>query len=268
MKKFPHIISKLFYEPLILTRAKHAAMVNVLESHMAKMAMPMDDGDGKDDEPDDDCGYIETERTAIIPVNGVLVAKASDIPMSSCGCGLDAVSAMIDVAVADKNVRKILFYFKSPGGSVTGVPECGRKIAGIVSKSTVAFTDTECCSGALWLAEQCQQVYMTPSAAFGSIGVWCAYLDMSRNLDNEGVKVQEFSAGKYKTMGAYWKSLSKDESKMIQASVDKIYGQFKEAVQTRRVVADEFMQGQIFDGEEAVAAGLVDGLVESIEEVI
>jgi signal peptide peptidase SppA len=265
MKRYPHIISKLFYEPLIITRARHTAICQVVEAHMAKVNSMPDDSE-EDDAPEFE--YVATEQTAIIPVNGVLVAKASDIPMSSCGCGLDEVGAMIDVAVADPSISKIVFNFNSPGGGVTGVPELGRKIAGIVSKSTVAFTDTECCSGALWLAEQCQQVFMTESAAFGSIGVWCAYLDLSAQMKMDGENMQEFSAGKYKTMGAYWKPLTKDEGKIIQANVDKIYGQFKEAVQTRRVVSDEFMQGQIFDGEEAVNAGLVDGLVESMEEVI
>jgi ClpP class serine protease len=84
----------------------------------------------------------------------------------------------------------------------------------------------------------------------------------------EGVNLQEFSAGKYKTMGAYWKPLSKEEGKMIQESVDKIYEQFKEAIQMRRQVADEFMQGQTFDGPEAMWAGLIDGVVEGMEELV
>lgn len=263
MKKYPHIISKLFYEPVMITRARHQAMCQVVEAHMARI----DSGDA-DDMPDEAGAYVTTGRTAIIPVNGVLVGHASDIPASSCGCGLDEVAQMVDVAVADPGISKIVFNFNSPGGGVTGVPELGRKIAGIVSKETVAFTDSECCSGALWLASQCQHFYSTESASVGSIGVWCAYVDMSRKLERDGQNVQEFSAGKYKTMGAPWKALTKEEGAMIQAGVDKIYGQFKDAVNNRRQVADEFMQGQIFDGEEAISAGLVDGLVDSIDDVI
>jgi signal peptide peptidase SppA len=265
MKKFPNVINKLFYEPLLITRARHQAICKVVEAHMVKVsAMESEDEDDEEDE----MGYVATNATAIIPVKGVLTAKAADIPLSSCGCGLDEVSAMIDVATEDPTISKIVFYFDTPGGGVTGIPELGRKIAGIVGKATVAFWDSECCSGGMWLAMQCQRAYCTESSSSGSIGVWCAYLDLTRQMEKEGVKVQEFSAGKYKTMGAYWKPLTKEESAMIQDGVDKIYEQFKEAVQTRRVVDDEFMQGQIFDGEEAVEAGLVDGLVESIEEVI
>jgi signal peptide peptidase SppA len=266
VKKFPNVINKLFYEPLLITRARHQALCRVVEAHMARVDLQKED-DGDDDE-EDQMGYVATNATAIIPVKGVLVAHASDIPMSSCGCGLDEVSAMIDVALEDPTITKIVFYFDTPGGGVTGIPELGRKIAGITSKQTVAFWDSECCSGGMWLAMQCQQAYCTESSSSGSIGVWCAYLDISSKLERDGQNVQEFSAGKYKTMGAYWKPLTKEEGTLIQDGVDKIYAQFKEAVQTRRVVSDEYMEGQIFDGPEAVDAGLVDGLVESIEEVI
>lgn len=263
MKKYPHVISKLFYEPLIITRERHQAICRVVEAHMARI----DAGDGHEPE-DEGPEYVATEQTAIIPVRGVLVGHADDIPASSCGCGLDEVGAMIDVAVADPSITRIVFNFDTPGGAVVGVPELGRKIAAIVSKTTVAFTDSQCCSGGMWLAAQCQQFYCTESARVGSIGVWCAYLDLSRQMAQDGERMQEFSAGKYKTMGGYWKPLSKEEGQIIQSKVDKIFEQFREAIQTRRIVNDEFMEGQVFDGPEAVEAGLVDGLVESIEEVI
>ena len=266
MKKFPNVIHKLFYEPLLITKARHEAICRVVEAHMARVEQSStEENEGNEEEA---MGYVATNATAIIPVKGVLTAHAADIPLSSCGCGLDEVGAMIDVAMADDTITKIVFYFDTPGGGVTGIPELGRKIAGIVTKETVAFWDSECCSGGMWLAMQCQRAYCTESSSSGSIGVWCAYLDLTRQAEKEGVRVQEFSAGKYKTMGAWWRPISKDEGKIIQEGVDKIYEQFKEAVQTRRVVSDEYMEGQIFDGEEAVAAGLVDGLVESIEEVI
>jgi signal peptide peptidase SppA len=263
MKKYPHIISKLFYEPLLVTRARHAAICQVVESHMAKVEMI-----GPDVPDSNDRGYVALENTAIISVCGTLVGHAADIPASSCGCGCDEIAMMIDIALADPSVARMIFNFNTPGGSVTGIPELGRKIAGIVSKETIAFTDSECCSGGMWLAAQCQRFYATESSTVGSIGVWCAFLDLSKQMHMAGENLQEFSAGKYKTMGGFWKSLTKEESIMIQESVDKIYGQFKEAVQKRRQVADEFMQGQTFDGPEAVEAGLIDGLVEGLDELI
>jgi signal peptide peptidase SppA len=264
MKSFPHILSKLLYEPLLITQAKYFAICRIVEARMT-MPMPMPD---MDDEPDEDEEYQEYQNTAVIPVHGILGKHMDKMEMMSGGCDLDSVRADIDSALADSSIEKIVFDFRSPGGSVTGIPELARRISSIKDKQTIAFTDSECCSGALWLAAQCDYFYATESANVGSIGVWCAYLDVSRQMQNEGENMQAISAGKYKLMGAYWKPLSDEEKKMLQSEVDQIHADFKSAVNLNREVSDEFMQGQIFDGKQAQEIGLVDGIVEDLGDVL
>jgi protease-4 len=266
MKQYPNIIAKLFYEPLVITKAKHYAIWKVLDARLAGNAALPDFGIEEDDEEDDK--WCLEGPDAIIPVYGILGKHLSGLEMASGGADVDDIAARIDIALADSGTKRLVFDFRSPGGTVTGLPELSRKISAINSKPTVAFTDSECCSGALWLACQCREFYATESSSVGSIGVWCAYLDLSRQMANEGENIQEISAGKFKTMGAYWKPLTSDERAMIQADVDRVYGQFKEAVNSRREVADKNMQGQVFNGEEAVRIGLVDGLVESLDEIL
>lgn len=269
MKHYPHIVSQLFNRPLLITREKHAAICKVLDAKLANLerepVMAMDDDSKRD--PYEEMLYREVGDTAIIAVHGILGKHLGMMEMMSGGCDLDQVSGAVDNAINAANIRQIVFDFRSPGGSVVGIPELGRKIAAI-SKKTVAFTDSECCSGALWLAEQCQYFYATESSCIGSIGVWCAYWDLSRQLEMEGERMQCISAGKYKTMGAYWKPLTTEELQLLQESVNKIHEQFKDAVNLRREVKDEFMQGQCFDGPEALDAGLIDGLVEELDELL
>jgi ClpP class serine protease len=74
--------------------------------------------------------------------------------------------------------------------------------------------------------------------------------------------------GKYKLMGAYWKPLSREEEAILQGEVDKIHEQFKDAINLRREIPEEYMQGQTFDGPEALEAGLIDGLVEDLQELV
>jgi signal peptide peptidase SppA len=188
--------------------------------------------------------------------------------MLSGGCDLQNVSDMIDIAEYDKSVTRVIYDFRTPGGEVTGLPETARKILRS-SKETVAFTDSECCSGGMWLASQCQQFYTTPSARVGSIGVWCAYLDESRQMANEGVNMQAFSAGKFKLMGAYWKPLTGAEKAILQREVDSIYSEFKLAVNAQRSVTDDAMgEGLVFNGQDAADRGLTDGCVEDMSEVL
>ena len=271
MKQYPHLISQLFNRPLLITREKHAAICRILEARLAgsTTVSPV-----SPDDPEQDCEDCDLAQepvngdTAIIPVHGILGKHLGTLEMMSGGCDLDTVASKLEVAVADARVQRIIFDFRTPGGSVTGLPELGRKIAAITTKRTIAFTDSECCSGGMWLAEQCQNFYATESSCTGSIGVWCAYWDLSRKMEMDGERMQCISAGKYKTMGGYWKPLTPDELQILQADVDKIHEQFKEAVNLRREVADEHMQGQTFDGLEALAAGLIDSIVEDLDELL
>lgn len=274
MKQFPHIIAELFTKPLLITQARHSAIVKIVEARLAAGGFEVR-GDYEDlkvrEMPEREYEmrvYTRIGSTAIIPVHGVIVRHESDIPASSCGCGLDVVNDDIAMAIADDSVTRIIFDFRSPGGAVTGVPEISNKIGAIMRKDTIAYTESECCSGALWMAMQCQQFYCSPSASVGSIGVWTAYADLTKQMKKEGMAIQSISAGKYKLMGAYWKALTEEEKAMLQADVDKIYAQFKDAVNTRRQVSEEFMQGQVFDGEKACEIGLCDGLIDEIGELI
>ena len=94
-------------------------------------------------------------------------------------------------------------------------------------------------------------------------------LDATRALEKEGYRINAISAGKYKLLGAYWKEMTGEERDILQARVDKIYAQFKDAMESRRVVQDEnFGNGLVFDGEEAAAIGFTDGIVDSLEDVL
>lgn len=267
MKQFPNIIAKLFYEPVVITPQKHMAICQVIEAHMGKGSVVMDD-DGDDDSGDDDLNYQQFGSIAVIPVHGVIEKHMKKMASAAPGCDLDILNAMIDVAEMDPSVEKLLFDFRTPGGSVTGMQESGRKIFRC-SKETIGFTDSECCSGGMWLASQCNKFYSTSSARVGSIGVWCAYLDISRQMQNEGENMQAISAGKHKLIGAYWKPLAAEEKDIIQKGVDKIYTQFKDAVNSRRQLSEDDMgAGLIFDGDEAAQRGLTDGIAEDMDEIL
>ena len=268
MKSYSHIAQKLFSEPLIITPQRHSALCNLLEAKMGNVVgeAPMKN-QGKDPE-DDGSEIISMGRTAIIPVHGTLVMYPDDIAMSECGCSMEDLSAMIDVAENDSSISTVIYDFRTPGGTVTGIPEVARKIYNS-QKNTIAFTASECCSGGIWLASQCERFYATESSRVGSVGVYCMMLDYTKALEKEGVTVNAISAGKFKLIGAYWKEMTAEERKILQRGVDKIYDQFKAAMEVRRAVSDEnFGNGLVFDGEEAAAIGFTDGVVEDMEEIL
>jgi protease-4 len=103
----------------------------------------------------------------------------------------------------------------------------------------------------------------------GSIGVYCALLDETESLKMQGLQVNLITAGKYKAMGAPFKPLTDDERVLLQERTNKIYDMFTSAVQAKRPqVSIETMQGQTFFGDENVAVGLSDGIVNSLDDAL
>lgn len=283
MKNYSHLIAKLF-GPLLLHPTQHAAFLQLMEARLAgtspetpQAAAPQKrfypQGGYYREEADNEGLHFTDElrlvgSTAIIPVHGTLVKHPEDIAISECGCSMEELDAAIDKAETDPRVETMLFDFRTPGGTVTGIPETGRKML-YSRKKTIAFTGSQCCSGGLWLAEQCERFYATQSSRVGSCGVYCMTMDMSEALKKEGVKINAIFAGKFKLLGAYWKPLTEEERAILQAGVDKIRDQFHEAMVTQRGMSDEhFGNGLVFDGEEAAERGFTDGVVESMDEIL
>lgn len=263
MKNYPNILSKLWREPLLVTPARHAAVCQLLAARIAAAETVT-----IEKEPDQEPEPQPIGKTLIIPVHGTIVPHPEDIAMSECGCALEHLNAMISLAEEDPEVTRVIYDFRSPGGTVTGIPETGRRIYSS-KKETVAFTDSECCSGALWLAAQCQKFYCTASSRVGSVGVYVACLDLSRQMAMDGENMQAISAGKYKLLGAYWKPLTREEEDILQRRVDKIYDEFKIAMATYRTPTDESMgNGLVFDGEEATERGFTDGVIEGMDDIL
>ena len=94
-------------------------------------------------------------------------------------------------------------------------------------------------------------------------------LDLSKSLEDAGMKVNAVFAGRYKLLGASFKPMADDEREILQKGVDRIYAQFKIAMESHRMVGDEnFGNGLCFPGDEAAEIGFTDGCVEDLEEVI
>jgi signal peptide peptidase SppA len=277
MKNYPHIISKVYGEPWVITPDKHLAIRTLLETRLGESVGTGNfyhsyDGKTHGVEPPEDYDYPEPQRfgnTYVIPVYGIIGKHLSSLELACGGCSLDTVAQMLKVARNDSSIDHIILHFDSPGGTVVGVPEAAKLIADIAEeKEVTAYCECLCASGAYWLASQANQFVCTESAAIGSIGVYAVYFDETAALAKEGVKVNPISAGEFKLSGAYFKPMTETERNMFQDRVDGIYKKFKEACTSKRHIDDSVMQGQVLCGTEAANVGLVDGIVEDLEELL
>ena len=151
------------------------------------------------------------------------------------------------------DIKAVFLNIDSPGGTVAGTPELAAAVKALNgSKPVYAFSSGLMCSAAYWIASQARAIYATPSAQVGSIGVVQAVIDNTAALDQAGLKVEVFSVGKYKAMGAPGTSLTDDHRELIQSNLAEIAAEFHDAVLSRgRAIPAEAMEGQTFSGKQA-----------------
>jgi signal peptide peptidase SppA len=179
---------------------------------------------------------------------------------------LDAIDVddLVD-GILSSPAKKQVLWFRSPGGISTGIPEAAAAIreARAQGKTVIAFTDELMASAAYWLGAQAAEIVATPTAHVGSIGVYTAFYDFTRMMENAGVSLELFKAGSLKATGLMGKPLSDEERSMIQSRVDAVYAEFAADVTRKRDIRSEAMQGQTFTGPAAKSEKLIDRTVAS-----
>jgi signal peptide peptidase SppA len=204
---------------------------------------------------------------ALIRVFGAIMQRASDFGPCEGGTGADDIGRAIDAAMADDTVGQILMQFGTPGGSVFGIQELGDKIRSArADKPIIGLADSMAASAGYWALSQCSEVYVTPGGVVGSIGVYTAHEDVSKALDEAGISITFISAGKYKVEGNPTEPLSDEARSAMQSQVDAYYAKFTQAVAKGRgvpvdKVRSDFGQGRLLMADDALAAGMVDGVM-------
>jgi len=212
------------------------------------------------------------KRTASTPgavsIQGVL-GPASDWYSQS---NYEDIRAQVRLAASDPRAKTVDLFIDSPGGSVLGLPETADTIFQANKRKPVrAFVTGIAASAAYWLASQASTIQVTPSGEVGSIGVLDIHADISKALENSGVKITAVHAGEHKVERAPFTPLSDVARAEMQRGVDEWYGKFLSAIRRgrgARVAGNAtFGDGRMLDAQHARLFGLVD-FVTPIGEVL
>ncbi len=213
--------------------------------------------------PEDDPGgwgspvYSLTESgDAVISMRGVMTKHPTCATYFFGGCVTKEVAQSIRDAEADTRVSRVVLLIDSPGGEVSGTEQLARVVREC-SKPTVAVIEDCGCSAAYWVASQADEVVANSTALVGSIGVYFAVADWSKWLDNEGVKITEFTSGAIKGAGSGLE-VTDAQAASIQANIDSLFAVFRADVERKRTINPDVYDARILVGEGALAAGLID----------
>lgn len=212
--------------------------------------------------------YVVQNGVALISMYGVVAKRMNLFSQISGGTSSEQMRSEIQAALDDKEVKSIILQIDSPGGSVDGTQLLADAVTNANKQKPVYTWATGCmASAAYWVGSAARGVYIADSTTeVGSIGVVTSHVDVSAAESARGVKTTEITAGKFKRIDSQYAPLSQDGQQYIQGRVDYLYSLFVEAVaKNRGMTADQVLSdmadGRVFTGQQAIDAGLVDGIM-------
>ena len=212
-------------------------------------------------------GYQIIDGVAVLPVNGVLGKRANLFTQVSGMSSTEIIGNDFKSALNDPQVSGIVLSVDSPGGTVDGTQTLADIVASARGLKPVVTLASGCmCSAAYWIGAAAAELYISSGTdQVGSIGVVAGHTDISAAEAQKGIKTTEITAGQYKRVASQYAPLSEAGRASIQETVDYLYSVFVADVSKARGVSEETVlkdmaDGRVFIGQQAIAAGLVDGV--------
>ena len=199
-------------------------------------------------------------HTALIEVRGEITAGAE--------ASAENLIPGLKTAFEEAGAKAIVLRINSPGGSPVqaGIinDEIRRLKALHKDKKVYAVVEETCASGAYYIAVAADEIYADKASIVGSIGVLMDSFGATGLMEKLGVERRLLTAGENKGIGDPFSPLPEKQRQFIQAMLDQIHQQFitvvKQGRGARLKETPEMFSGLFWNGEQALAMGLVDHL--------
>ncbi|EER1954327.1 S49 family peptidase [Escherichia coli] len=284
-RNLSHIAAMAFNEPLLLEPAYARVFFCALgkEIGAGSLAVPQQavqlDADGMQLAVTDYMAggqrpaksYQVKNGIAILPVSGTLVHKLGTLRPYSGMTGYDGLTARLQMAVNDPDVRGILLDIDSPGGQAAGAFDCADMIYRLREQKPVwALCNDMACSAAMLLAAACTRRLVTQTAKIGSIGVMMAHTSYEKQLAQEGVDITLIYSGQHKVDGNSIQALPAGVRADFQRRIDEARRMFVDKVALYTGLSSEAVmntEAAVYDGQAGIDAGLADQLINAADAV-
>lgn len=162
--------------------------------------------------------------------------------------------------------KAIIIRINSPGGTVAASQEIYRAIKKVRASGikVIALMEDMAASGGLYIALAADKIIANAGTITGSIGVIVKGIEYSKILAWLGVKTNVIKSGEFKDIMSSTREMTDAEKQILQDVVKDTYRQFTDCVSKDRNLSEgqvaEFADGRIFNGQQALALGVVDDI--------
>ncbi|KAA6348453.1 Protease 4 [termite gut metagenome] len=221
------------------------------------------DMDGKKQNPYDS---LEDNSIVIITISGIM------FKYGYWDYGCDDFADMIRLAGQSDRVTGIVLVINTPGGTTNSIIQLEDALRNR-TKPCIALVDGQCCSGGIYIASFCDEIYaMNRMCEIGSIGTYAQIYDESERLKNYGYKIIQIypPESKYKNL-SHREALEGKPERLIKEELTPFAIHFqniiKENIPGIDLSEEGILEGKVFYSYDAVANRLIDGIM-NLEQVV
>jgi protease-4 len=202
---------------------------------------------------------VSTPHTAVVDIKGEIASGAE--------ASAEYVVASLRSAFEDEGAQAVVLLINSPGGSPVQAGIINDEITrlkGLHGKKVYAVVEETCASAAYYIAAAADDIYVDKASLVGSIGVLMDGFGFTGLMDKLGIERRLMTAGANKAMLDPFSPQDEAQKAYIQAMLGEIHAQFigvvKKGRGDRLKENGDTFSGLVWNGQQAVALGLADGL--------
>ena len=202
---------------------------------------------------------VSTPHTAVIDIKGEIASGAE--------ASAQNVVASLHAAFEDKGAQAVVLLIDSPGGSPVQAGIINDEITRLKAlhkKKVYAVVEETCASAAYYIAAAADEIYVDKASLVGSIGVLMDGFGFTGLMDKLGVERRLMTAGTNKGMLDPFSPQDETQRVYMQTMLGEIHNQFITVVKKGRGArlkeTPDTFSGLVWNGQQAVAQGLADGL--------
>ena len=203
----------------------------------------------------------EKAHTAMVSVNGVIAADTD--------ANANSIVTSLRAAFKNEYSKAIMLVINSPGGSPVQAGYVNDEIKRLRTiypeKKLYAVIAELGASGGYYMAVAADEIYADKSSLVGSIGVTASSFGFVDLMEKVGVERRHYTSGEHKAFLDPFSPAKKEEAEFWQQVLDVTHQQFIKVVEEGR--GDRLdhsnkglYSGLIWNGEQALELGLIDGL--------
>lgn len=206
-------------------------------------------------------------KVLLVDLSGVISSQETDgfIPKPSM---VATLKEELTRAAQDDKIKALVIRINSPGGTVTASDILYHELRTFKESKKVPVVASIMdvgASGGYYIASAADSILAHPSSVTGSIGVIMLTVNARGLLEKVGVEANTVTSGPRKDMGSPFRPMTQEERAIFQSVIDSFYHRFLQVVQEGRPALQaeqvkKLADGRIYSGEQAKAAGLVDGI--------